>query len=79
MSDQLVPLEDKTIEEWRKCAVLHERCAFDISEKLRVVESENKEMREILQDFLTTKECRETWIEEMHATIDAVLNETEGK
>lgn len=41
---------------------------------LEQIDKEYEEMRSILQDFLTTKECRVTWIEEMHGTIDAVLN-----
>jgi FtsZ-binding cell division protein ZapB len=48
-----------------------------IEENIKLKE-ENAEMRNILKDFLTTKNCRETWIEEMHCTIDAVLNETKG-
>ena len=45
-----------------------------IRREIRLIE-QNKEYREILKDFLTTKECRETWIAEMHATIDDVLSE----
>ena len=34
-----------------------------------------KELENILQDFLTTKEDPYTWISEMRSTIDDVLNE----
>lgn len=33
------------------------------------LQEENEKLRSILRDFITTKVCRETWIEEMHATI----------
>lgn len=29
----------------------------------------------ILKDFLTTEECRDTWAEEMHSTIEKYLKE----
>ena len=44
-------------------------------------EAENKKLREcanILRDFRTTKECQRTWIDEMQATIDDVLNELDN-
>tara|TARA_R110002096_G_scaffold277674_1_gene471689 strand:+ start:639 stop:899 length:261 start_codon:yes stop_codon:yes gene_type:complete len=51
-----------------KCGV-HE--AQGVIEK---VKRENEVLKNILKDLMTTKECRRTWIEEMCATIDAVLN-----
>lgn len=38
-------------------------------------EQENKILKDILRDFLTTKECRTTWIEDMHATIADTLGD----
>lgn len=42
------------------------------SELVRLM-NENTTFRNILEDFLETKESRETWIAEMYGTIDAVL------
>ena len=36
-----------------------------------------KELENTLRDFLTTKEDRSTWVEEMQGTIEAVLEEGE--
>ena len=33
------------------------------------------ELEAILKDFLTTKECSRTWVDEMQGTIAAVLGE----
>ena len=49
------------------------KCEVNTSVNHDLVER-NLEMKAILNGFLTTKECRVTWIEEMHCTIDAVLN-----
>ena len=43
-------------------------------EKIPQLEKENTELRKILNDFLTTEVCSRTWIDEMRATIDDVLN-----
>ena len=42
--------------------------------EIKALETENAELRRILNDFLTTEECSRTWIDEMRATIDDVLN-----
>jgi len=39
------------------------------------LETENKILRNILEDFTTTKECKETWVYEMQTTIRDVLND----
>jgi ribosomal protein L37AE/L43A len=38
-----------------------------------------KEASAILKDFLTTKECNQTWVDEMHLTIEAFYKEVEAK
>jgi hypothetical protein len=40
-----------------------------VMHKIDRLHTENEELKNILKDFLVTKECRETWISEMHCTI----------
>jgi len=39
------------------------------------LEKQNKELKAILKDLLTTSVDSRTWVYEMSATIDAVINE----
>jgi len=50
------------------------RHAVNYFNSLKPLEAENTELRKILNDFLTTEVCSRTWIDEMRATIDDVLN-----
>ena len=43
--------------------------------QLQLKDKRIKELENILKDFLTTKECHRTWVDEMHGTIAAVLEE----
>jgi len=47
----------------------------ELEDALREKDERFNEAENILRGFLTTIECRETWIEEMRGTIDAFLNE----
>jgi len=41
--------------------------------EINKLQAENKKLRSILRDFLSTKECRVTWIEEMYSTIETIF------
>ena len=52
-----------------ECQILQQQLINERQEaKLR-----HQELEDILKDFLTTKECSRTWVDEMHGTIRAVL------
>lgn len=50
-------------------------CNSCVKDKLDKTTKKLDTVTAILKDFTTTKECRETWIAEMHATILDVLEE----
>jgi len=39
------------------------------------LQAENEKLKAVLIDFRNTKECHQTWINEMRATIDDLINE----
>lgn len=50
-------------------------CSHDVASLIFRKEKRITELENILKDFVTTKECRTTWIEEMHLTILDVLGD----
>lgn len=51
----------------------------EIADHVESIETENKQLKAILKDFLTTKECKQTWISEMQATISEAIGENNNE
>lgn len=48
---------------------------LELKKELENLQAENAELRAILKNFLTESECKRTWLEEMQATIETLLEE----
>ena len=53
-----------------------DECGFcKLSKEYALLKTKSKEMRDILKDAVTTSEDPTTWVHEMTATIDEVIDE----
>lgn len=48
---------------------------LELKKEVEKLQAENAELRAILKNFLTESECKRTWLEEMQATIETLLEE----
>jgi len=65
---------ERLLKECPMCSDLYHGFKAAWFDQANKYETRIDKLEAILRDFLTTKECKETWIAEMRGTIDDVLN-----